>query len=209
MANKKVEKKKITTDKKVEKTKEEEVKKENTTDESTNNKNGKSTAITILILGAIIIFLVALFIPGNKDKELKEDMKLTALKCDNDTDNIDSSDSKLNKISCNGYQKLVEEEKDNLILIARPTCSFCVKFIPILEEIVDEYGITINYFDTDSLSNNENSQFYKSSSLYKSDDFGTPTLIITNNNEIKKYSIGYKEKSAAIKWLKENGIITE
>ncbi len=205
MANKKVEKE--NTEEKVTETNET-VKQEKNSESKKINK-GKSGKFTILILAAIIVFLIALFLPGNKG-DVPENMELKPLTCDNDTDNIETSDdTTLNKVSCNGYQSLVEEQKDNLILIARPTCSYCTRYIPILEEIVDEYGITINYFDTDTLSSDENTQFYKSSSLYSSDDFGTPTLIITNNNKIKKYSIGYMEKDATVDWLKENGIIAE
>lgn len=171
------------------------------------NKEKKSNGMTILILIAIIVVIVALFIPNNSTNE-NEKITLTALSCDNEVDKT-YEDSKLNKVSCNGYQSLVEESKDNLILIARPSCGYCTQFIPILEEIVDEYGIIINYFDTDTLSENETKQFYNSSSLYSGNKFGTPTLIITNNNEITKYTIGYKEKDAAVKWLKENGIIAE
>ena len=192
------------TTKKVEKT---DLKKEEIT-ETVSKKGNASATVTVLVLGAIILFLVALFIPS-KNNKTTDKMELTALKCENETDNITNENSKLNKVSCNGYQSLVKEEKDNIILIARPTCSYCVKYTPILEEIVDEYGITINYFDTDTLSEDETKQFYKSSSLYSSNDFGTPTLIISNNNEIKEYSIGYMEKESTINWLKENGIIAE
>ncbi len=210
MANKKVENKK-TTKKVNEETVKETVQQEKVSEAKKEKevKAGKSGKFTILILAAIIVFLIALFLPGNNG-DVPENLELKALKCDNDTDNIESTDdTNLNKVSCNGYQSLVEEQKDNLILIARPTCSYCMQFIPILEEIVDEYGITINYFDTDTLSSEENSQFYESSSLYSSDNFGTPTLIITNNNTIKDYSIGYMEKDATIDWLKDNGIIVE
>lgn len=173
------------------------------------NKNNekKSNGMTILILAAIIVITIALFFP-NANKLGNEKITLTALNCDNEVDEV-YGDSILNKVSCNGYQELVEKNEDNIILIARPSCGYCTQFIPILEEIVAEYGITINYFDTDTLSKNENTQFYKSSSLYMSNKFGTPTLIITNNNEITKYSIGYKEKKDAVKWLKENGMIVE
>lgn len=167
----------------------------------------KSTGMTVLIITAIIVIIIALFYPSSDNLE-NEPIVLTKLNCEKESDET-FEESKLNKVSCNGYQSLVEESEDNLILIARPSCGFCVKFIPILEEIVDEYGIEINYFDTDTLSQNENTQFYKSSSLYSSNKFGTPTLVVTNNNEITKYSIGYKEKDAAVNWLKENGIITE
>lgn len=225
MANKKDSTKKTTTTKKTTvkktapKTVKEEVKKEKVITpetseevmEETNEDKGISKN-TILIIGVIIVLLIAIIVSSNNNDNSSESksLSLTEITCDNETDNIEQdADSKLNKVSCNGYEQLVKEEKDNLILIARPTCGYCVKFVPVLEEIIDEYDITINYFDIDTLTDNENKQFYNSSSLFSGNEFGTPTLIITNNNEIKKYSIGYKEKDSAISWLKENGIITE
>ena len=219
MANKKnTSKKGNTSTKKVVKAPKEEVVKETLLEEeeevktpkkSTSDKKEKTNS-TILIIVIIIVALIAVIVSANssESKDSGKEIGLTEIKCDNETDSIEQdAESNLPKVSCNGYEQLVKEEKDNLILIARPTCSFCQKFVPILEEIVDEYGITVNYFDTDTLSETENEQFYNSSSLFKSNDFGTPTLIITNNNKITKYTIGYKEKDATISWFKDNGII--
>lgn len=206
--SKKTETKKVTKKENIEIESENKVQDESMESSRVTQKGNKSGTVTILVLAAIIIFLIALFLPGNKNNKNEEkNLELTALSCEKEADDISNEDSKLNKVSCNGYQSLVEEENDNLILVARPTCGYCVKYVPILEEIVDEYDITINYFDIDTLSSGENSQFYSSSSLFTSNDFGTPTLMITNNNKIKEYSIGYKEKDATIKWLKDNGII--
>jgi len=165
----------------------------------------KKTKIILGVVTAIVI-IIALFIPYTEKEP--EPIKLTEFSCSETSENQEN-DTKLNKISCSQYQELTKSEEENLILIARPTCSVCVKFTPILEEIIEEYGITVNYFDTDVLSKDEVMEFYNSSTLFQSDDFGTPTLIITNNNEIIKYSIGYKTKENAVKWLKDNGVISE
>lgn len=163
------------------------------------NKNTK----TILIAVAIVVVLVALFLPNNS---VKHGYELKTLTCSDVSENQEN-DTKFNKISCNDYNEKIQEKKDNLILIARPTCSVCVQFSPILEEIAEEYDITVNYFDTDALSKTELNEFYNSSALYQLSTFGTPTMIVTNNKEVVEYSIGYKEKSQAIKWLKKVGVI--
>lgn len=161
---------------------------------------------TILIVAAAIVIIVALFIPYGKKEA--EPIKLTAFSCSDASENQEN-DTNLNKISCNQYQDLTKANEENLILIARPTCGYCTKFIPILEEIIEEYGITVNYFNTDALSETEVSDFYSSSSLFKSDKFGTPTLLLTKNSKIIKYNIGYMEKEATINWLKDAKIITD
>lgn len=159
---------------------------------------------TILMVVAVIVIIVALFIPYTKSKP--EPLKLTSFSCSDVSENQEN-DTKLNKISCKQYQDLTSSEEKSLILIARPTCGYCVKFVPVLEEVVEEYGLTINYFNTDALSEEEVSAFYSSSTLFNSNEFGTPSLIITKNNTIVEYNIGYMDKNATVEWLKENKII--
>lgn len=160
----------------------------------------KKTKI-ILIAAVVIVVIVALFMPNNNIG-----YPLETFTCSDVSENQEN-DTKLTKISCNEYIEKIQEEKNNVIVIARPTCGACTQFIPILEEIVEEYDITINYFNTDALSKTELNDFYQSSDLYKSSSFGTPTMIITNGKKITRASIGYKEKKVAIKWLKKAGII--
>ncbi len=157
----------------------------------------------ILIFVVLIVVIIALFIPSANDDKGQEVKTLTC----SDTSENQENTTKLNKISCKTYNEKISEKKDNLILIARPTCSYCQQFIPILEEIIDEYKITINYFDTDALSQDEVSEFYKSASLFSSSNFGTPAMIVTNDKKIVKSSIGYMEKEATVEWLKDAGLI--
>lgn len=159
-------------------------------------------SIIILIVVAAVVFIVALFIPSVNS----EGQVIKTLTCSDVSENQENT-TNLTKVSCSTYNELISEKEDNLILIARPTCSYCTKFIPILEEIVEEYGITVNYFDTDALSTDEVNEFYQSATLFTSNQFGTPTLIVTNDQQIVEYSIGYKEKDAAVEWLEKVGII--
>ena len=161
---------------------------------------------TILMVVAAIVVIVALFIPYTEKEP--EPIKLTSFSCSEISENQEN-DTNLNKISCQQYQDLTQDDSKNVILIARPTCGYCTKYIPVLEEVVEEYGITINYFDTDALSESEVSGFYSSSTLFQSKQFGTPTLIITKDNQIIEYNIGYMDKDSTIKWLKENEIIND
>lgn len=161
---------------------------------------------TILMVVAAVVVIVALFIPYTEKEP--EPIKLTSFSCSEASENQEN-DTNLNKISCQQYQDLTQDDKESLILIARPTCGACTSFIPVLEEVVDEYGITVNYFNTDALSEEEISAFYNSSTLYKSNSFGTPTLLIVKGNNILNYKIGAMNKENTIKWLKKVNVINE
>ena len=158
----------------------------------------------ILLAVAALVIVVALFIPYEAKEP--EPQKITAFSC-SETPKESQSESTLPKVSCSQYHEKIAEKQDNLILIARPTCSFCQQFVPVLEEIVNEYGIVVNYFDTDTLNEDESKAFNQSADLFGSKDFGTPTLIITNDQKIVKYHIGYMEKDDTVNWLKDAGII--
>lgn len=161
---------------------------------------------TILMVAAAIVIIVALFIPYTEGEP--EPIKLTEFSCSDVSENQEN-DTKLNKISCKDYQELTKSEDKSIVLIARPTCPHCVNFIPILEEIVEEYGITINYFNTDALSKEEVTAFYTSSELFSSENFGTPTLLIVKDGNILRYRSGFAEKDVAVKWLKKVDMINE
>ena len=165
------------------------------------NKKAK----TILMIIAAIVVIIALFIPYNEGE--KEPIMLTEFSCSDASENQEN-DTALTKLSCKQYHEITKQDEKSVILIARPTCGYCVKYVPVLEEIVKEYGITINYFNTDALTEEEVTDFYNSSSLFTSKKFGTPTLIIVKNKEVVEYNIGYMEKDATINWLKEMEIIS-
>ena len=134
--------------------------------------------------------------------------KINYISC-SETASSDEYETKLNKTSCEEYQDLIKSDEKSLVLIARPTCGACTYFTPILEEIIKEYNLTINYFNTDVLTKEESSAFYNSSTLFQSSEFGTPTLLVVKNSKIIEYHIGYMEKDVTIKWLKEAGFIQD
>ena len=174
-------------------------------------KKKNSQMILFIIVGLVIV--IALLIPyttDNIDSVDSNDIELSikTLSCDDDNPESEHETS-LNIVSCDEYNDIVESEDSSLILYARPTCSYCNKFVPVLEEIQNEYDITINYYDIDIMSQDETNEFYSSSSLFSGDEFGTPTLAVIKNGKIVNYSIGYKEKDEAIDFIKSEGFINE
>lgn len=115
-----------------------------------------------------------------------------------------SIDTSLNSIDINEYLTLIKEDKDNIIMIGRPTCPYCVKITPVLEQLQETRGIMINYLNTDELD--KNSFDLLSSSFAELEEFGTPYIIITSNNKIKASSEGYKEFEEMNQFFAENGL---
>ena len=132
----------------------------------------KIKSATIVVLVLIIVFGASYF-----TSELQE--------CDNNgsstttssTDNNSSNDSStttstssdipedeqgdLNEIDIDEYLDLLKDDKASIIYVARPTCHYCQQMEPIVRNIVYEYGITVNYLNTDELDDEGQGRFYK------------------------------------------------
>ena len=104
------------------------------------------------------------------------------------------------------FNKVLNSEEKQLIYIGRPTCGYCQKLSPILEEVSDEYDFEYYYVNTDELVSNQFTTI-----LYKLDnklnDFGTPYLAVVQNGKKISELPGYVEKETLIEYLEENGII--
>ena len=114
----------------------------------------------------------------------------------------------VSEISIDDYLSLKDGEEASIIYIARPTCSFCQQEEPIIEEIVSEYGVTVNYLNTDNLNNDGLTDLVQSDE-YFSEGFGTPLLMVVEKNEIKEVLEGLKDKDTIVDFFKKYGFISE
>ena len=48
---------------------------------------------------------------------------------------------------------LFDEDGTHVLYIGRSTCSVCIQFVPILNEVQQDLGFTTNYLDVDTFSN--------------------------------------------------------
>lgn len=92
-------------------------------------------------------------------------------------------------ITMDEFQSIIKESKDNVIMIGRPTCSYCVQTIPVLEQIASEKNIDIYYLNIDNITAEEYASLGETFDELKS--FGTPFILITNNNRLISYQEGY------------------
>ena len=115
--------------------------------------------------------------------------------------------SKIKNLSYTELSKKLENNETFFFVVIKDGCPYCEKFIPKVEEVLNEYnisGFTINY---SSLSEKEDEEFY--------DMFGvdsTPTTIfIKDGKEISVLQrlVGNVSKEKLINKLKVNEYIKE
>ena len=102
------------------------------------------------------------------------------------------------------FKSSFTNDKPTLILIGRPTCSYCKLLMPSLEEMAERYNFSYVYVNTDDMSS-------KYTDLIMSDlnltSIGTPYLAIVGNNTVIDTQNGYADYDAVFAFLQENKII--
>ena len=172
----------------------------------------KSATIVVLIL--IIVFGASYFA-----SELQECDNGGASTTTSSTDTNSSNDTtstssdipedeqgELNDIDIDEYLDLKEGSDASIIYIARPTCHYCQEMEPIVRNIVYEYGVKVNYLNTDVLDDEGQSKLIKSDD-YFSEGYGTPLLLVVKDDEIVDIQEGLSTKDATVNFFKDNGFI--
>ena len=109
------------------------------------------------------------------------------------------------EVSLNEYLNIINKDEKSIVLVARPTCTYCQKFSPILKQAAGDMDLVINYIDTDKFSEEDWTTFNKSLSYYTENEWGTPLTLIVQNGQIVDVNSGYTDLTTIKNFFKENG----
>ena len=121
----------------------------------------------------------------------------------------------LNYIDYAQYKKVIKSSTPQIIVLGSSTCHFCLELRPILDEVVKETGVKVNWLYLDSAftsgeEDSEYNEFLTSLSWFKeNENFGTPTTLLVKNGEVQSALSGYREKEDILKFLEQNKLISE
>ncbi len=169
----------------------------------------KSATIVILIL--VIVFGASYF---SSELEAYDSESSTSSSSSSSSSSSTSSDisedeqGDLNEIDIDEYLDLKAGDEASIIYVARPTCTYCQQMEPIVRNIVYEYGIEINYLNTDELDDEGQAALIESDD-YFSEGYGTPLLLIVQDDEIVDIQEGYTDKDTTVSFFADNGFIDE
>ena len=174
----------------------------------------KIKSVTIVVLILIIVFGASYF--TSELQQCNNGESTTSSDTDSGTtsDTTESSDipeseqGDLTDIDIDEYLDLKEGDEASIIYIARPTCHYCQEMEPIVKNIVYEYGVEVNYLNTDELDDDGQAKLVKSDD-YFSEGYGTPLLLVVKDDEIVDIQEGLTDKDATVNFLKDNGFIEE
>lgn len=94
------------------------------------------------------------------------------------------------------------------IEIARDDCYHCEQQKPIIDGLVENYGLEYMYIDTTKLTATQLKSIIKTLGIEKT-KFGTPTMAIIGNNEVKETMVGLNDEVALAEKLEEYNLIDE
>lgn len=174
------------------------------------NKMDTIKNVVIVILVLIIVcggmFLVPTKFSKNGDNTVSNSDNNIEEKAIEESNNVlDSEKKTLNEITLSQYLDLYNSSTDNIVLIARPTCYYCQIAEPIIQNVAYKYDLTINYLNTDNLSDEDQASLVRSDDYFE--NFGTPSVLIVGNGEIKNKLEGLTLTDYYIDFFRQNGFI--
>ena len=110
-------------------------------------------------------------------------------------------------ISIEEYKNLLSGENLSFIYIGRNDCEYSKAEDVVLQEILSEYDIIINYLNLNKLTDYDLEYLYSSYSSFIDDGIATPTMMLVQGGEVKMFKKGYTSKDNLIELLTENNFI--
>ncbi len=95
-----------------------------------------------------------------------------------------------------------------VVYIGRPTCGYCVKFLPNLQQAQKDYGYKTIYIDLEQMTaeDQESIKSVDNEENYISENFGyTPMVLVFENGKLKQGWVGYAEYDKFASFLEDNG----
>ena len=115
----------------------------------------------------------------------------------------------LNEITYDKYDKMVKNGDSFIVVIERTGCSFCQKYMPIVEEVANEKKIAITYINTDNLTEEEFEKLETTNNYLNKNQWGTPTTLFMLGDRVIDSIGGYVEKDTLEKFLADRVVIGE
>ena len=116
-----------------------------------------------------------------------------------------TKDNKTEKV--NEVDRWLEDTKNGYVVsvYAQTTCGHCKNFKPVMEEVQEENGFNLYWFELDTL---KEADLNKVLNTYEMTGYkGTPYTLITNNGEVVSYKSGETTKEALVEILTDAGVI--
>ena len=145
----------------------------------------------LILIGVVLLVVVLAIFSSRGNIELEDvEYPLTL-----------TGEAGLHQITYDEYETMVDNGDAFIVIIERAGCSFCVQYMPIVEEVANEKKIPIHYIDTDTLTSEEYNLLGTKNSYLKRNQWGTPTTLFMLGDRVLEVIGGYVDKETVLSFL--------
>ena len=113
----------------------------------------------------------------------------------------------MNYVDYSAYKKILKSEETKILVIGQTSCTYCIKAKPILNKVINDKNVKINYLNITELSDEEKEKFNNSLSYLSENEWGTPLTLILKNGEVVDSANGLLDYDGYVKLFEDNGLI--
>lgn len=113
----------------------------------------------------------------------------------------------MNYIDYEDYEKLIKSDKTEIIVFGQTSCSYCIKAKPVLNKVIKDNDVKINYLNITELGDEDKENFGTSLDYFESNDWGTPLTLIVKKGKVIDSANGLLDYDGYVELFSKNGII--
>ena len=106
----------------------------------------------IVIFGFIIMFILIIGLYFKDGGSSNDSAKSSSSSSSSESSSSDYDVSQMKEVDVDDALALFDEEGTHVLYIGRSTCSVCVQFVPVLNEVQENLDFKTNYLDVDAIS---------------------------------------------------------
>ena len=106
----------------------------------------------IVIFGFIIMFILIIGLYFKDGGSSNDSAKSSSSSSSSESSSSDYDVSQMKEVDVDDALALFDEEGTHVLYIGRSTCSVCVQFVPVLNEVQEDLDFKTNYLDVDAIS---------------------------------------------------------
>lgn len=124
-------------------------------------------------------------------------------------ENQDYDVSMFEKVDFDKMMDKFESSDLEVIYIGRPTCGYCVKFLPVLQEAQKKFGYKTVYYDLTDVTQDETNKIIEKDNedeFIKTNFGATPMVLLVKDGKLVDGWVGYSEYDSFAEFLTKNGL---
>lgn len=115
----------------------------------------------------------------------------------------------LDYLDFTGLKKVFSSKEKSIVVVGQTTCSYCIRFKPILMNISNTKNISINYINYDEIEEQEElGEFLGKFEIFQG-KWGTPLTFVVEDGKIVSHLSGYTTEDVFLDFLRNNNLIEE